>query len=121
MKWLGLGIVILTPLFPVPARAHSVKAADLVGTWVGNWSGSDAVGDIDTLIFRPDSTYKQGGNGTAGFLRWHHLRGDTLSFGGGPGFRLVLEDQQLSFTHEGDSTNSAVFKFRRVNVPTPKP
>ena len=60
MRLFSLLVLALVLVLPAPARAQSVKLADLVGTWVATtrprerpfWSDSRP----DTLIFRADST-----------------------------------------------------------------
>ena len=120
----GLKINGVNRSMMVGARANGkttlqpITAAALVGTWVGNWK--DSVGAIatnrDTLVFRPDSTFRLS---TRKFRRWDRLAGDTLWLPGGKGYKLVLKDQQLSLTPLGQG--KGLYVFRPVNAPTPKP
>ena len=102
-------------------KRASVQLADLVGTWVGlTDTTATAAATTDTLIFRPDSTsnWSQGME----FSRWHHLTGDTISFTGGPGFKITLRDQKLilTFNNRGKWQGGSRF-YKRVDTSTPKP
>ena len=115
MRLLGLIITVFLLAHPASASAQSVKLADLVGTWVGKRTDI-AKATNDTLVLQADSTYKW--TGKKQFERWHHLTGDTLSLGGGPGFILALQDQQLSMIAVGTGGS---WVFSRADAPAPKP
>lgn len=78
MRFSG-SLVVLTLLLPEVAGAQSVKAADFTGTWVMGGPG----GGYDTLVIRPDSTYRWGATAVRSdsqYTRWNYIKGDTISF-----------------------------------------
>jgi len=121
MKLLSSLVIGLVLLLPAPARAQSIKLTDLVGTWVGgraDSTGTTAKVTNDTLVFRADSTYRM--LGIKQYERWHHLTGDTLSLGGGPGYKLTLKDQQLSWTGLGTNKGDN-YIYKHVDTPPSNP
>ena len=124
MRLFGLAVVALAPLLPTAAYAQSVKLADLTGTWVGGlvnspWQASvgQEPSQNDTLIFRPDSTFRWVEGGAGNFVPWDRWRGDTLSFFGAEGFKPKLMGQQLSLTPWG---HFGTYVFKRADKPKPK-
>ena len=135
MKLISALTLVLVLLLPAPARAQSITAAALVGTWVP--AGGDAESIWDTLGVRPDSTYyvvltaewvrraKPAGTPTkASKPSYWYLRGDSLMMSPVrqqelPTFKVTLKDQQLSMTKLYGDQKTLLFK--RVDTPKPKP
>ena len=135
MKLISALTLVLVLLLPAPARAQSITAAALVGTWVP--AGGDAESIWDTLVVRPDSTYyvvltaewvrraKPAGTPTkASKPSYWYLRGNSLMMSPVrqqelPTFKVTLKDQQLSMTKLYGDQKTLLFK--RVDTPKPKP
>ncbi len=123
MRMLSALTVVLL-LLSGPARAQSVNAADLVGTWAGRFiqhtPDSQTMKIKDIIIFRPDSTYswtsKKGIKGQ--FTHWATLTNDSLWLGpkGEDGYKFILKGQQLTL-----SKSNLAWIFKRIDVPTTKP
>jgi hypothetical protein len=118
---LGVALILLLPTL---ARAQSMKAVDLVGTWTGRFmqdtTDSKAMKIKDIITFRPDSTYSWTSrkDDEEAFTRWTALTGDSLWLGqkGDGGYKVTLTDQQLTL-----SKSALVWIFKRTDVTTPKP
>ena len=117
MRLLGSLVVVLVLLLPPPARAQSVQVTDLAGTWAATSKNGAFKGGgnyTDTLVIRPDSTFRWPGEQ---FRRLPRLAGDSIVFmGGAQGFKITLTDQQLTL-----SGVSGDFVGKRVDAPKPTP
>ena len=138
MKLLTALAFVLLVLLPAQARAQSITATALTGTWAFAKDHQTARTSPpgDTLVVRPDSTYywvrtaewisraKAGGdtNTTSKPRRWV-LQGDTLMkvYEGSPlpVFKLTLKGRQLFMAKLYGSQDTLLLE--RIDAPKPKP
>ena len=139
MKLLTALAFVLLVLLPAQARAQSITATALTGTWAFAKDHQTARTSPpgDTLVVRPDSTYyvvltaewvrraKPAGTPTkASKPSYWYLRGNSLMMSPVrqqelPTFKVTLKDQQLSMTKLYGDQKTLLFK--RVDTPKPKP